>query len=106
MRDIPLPHASSSFPASRSWCHPYPVRSRCISDTLAKNFLDTNDSTQARQGKKPVVLSEAAAARQQAEAHPDPFKLARLPDSAWKQVRLTGAAAAPFATSLPPIGSQ
>ena len=74
----------------------------CNLYNLAKNFLDTNDGALSARKKG---VSVAAAADESARLE-DPFKLARIPDRAWRnhhQQQLTGAAGAPFAVSLPPI---
>ena len=79
----------------------------CNLYTLAKNFLDTNSGELSRKtNRAPNGLSPTAHVMTSTpEARQDPFKLARLPDNAWRSHQLTGAAAAPFATTLPPIGS-
>ena len=78
----------------------------CNMYTLAKNFLDTPGGELTRQTRRtPGALHPET--RQQTVERRDPFKLARLPDNAWRQHQgPTGAAAAPFATTLPPIGAK
>ena len=70
----------------------------CNLYTLAKNFLDTNDGVLNRRKGPPINQSQPT-------GQLDPFKLARLPDNAWREHRQTGAAGAPFAVTLPPIAS-
>ena len=80
----------------------------CNLYTLAKTFLDTEGSGLTRQSRKtpgalvaPEHPGRLAKAQPPPADRPDPFKLARLPDSAWRDhQRLTGAAAAPFATAF------
>lgn len=94
--------------------------------TLAKNFLDTSakpSDYEMRESNRTAhtasiapmhkVLQQQAAKAKQASlaADPppvavDPFKHARLPELSWRNAPSPryGAAAAPFAVSLPPIG--
>ena len=79
----------------------------CNLYTLAKNFLDTSSGELTRQTRRtPGALSPEP--RQAPTDRKDIYKLARLPDNAWKAAGKspTGAAAAPFAVTLPPIGSK
>jgi len=74
----------------------------CNMYTLAKNFLDTEEGLTRQRGGGHRSL----AAMRNIEPGPplkDPFKHAKLPDNAWRDHRATGAAAAPFAVTLPPI---
>jgi len=75
----------------------------CNLYTLAKKFIDTNESTMAKPGRLGHMPRPPSEPRPSA---PDPFKLARMCDNAWRDHRVTGAAAAPFAVTLPPINAK
>jgi len=68
----------------------------CNMYTLAKTFLNTNDANPgAHKGRRRLAPVEQRARTA------DPFKLARLPDNAWRSHMDGAAANAPFATTLP-----
>ena len=70
----------------------------CNLYTLAKTFLNTNDANPVQQGRRRLAPVEPRS------PIADPFKLARLPDNAWRSHTDGAAANAPFAT-LPPIAA-
>ena len=91
--------------------HNMPVQG-CNLYTLAKNFLDVQDDGLVRKQSRlsKAVLAPVQAARQhslqaqQPGASADPWRLARLSETAWKAHAATNAQRAQTAPALPPIG--